>query len=452
MGDRINFGSKIGVVAAAAGSAVGLGNIWRFPYELGQYGGAAFLILYLLFVLILGMPIMLSEFLVGRMGQANSAGSFRKLAPGTKWAWVGVMGVIASFLIMGFYVVVAGWTLEYVVQAVSNQFANSDTATLSAAFTSFSSDTARPLIWMTVFMFLTAAIVYAGVKNGIEKSTKFLMPVLLVLIIALGVRSVTLPGGMEGLRFLFQPDFSRINSSVILSAMGQAFFSLSLGMGCMITYGSYISKKNHLSHTVVEVSILDTIIAVLASIAIFPAVFSLGINPAQGPELVFITLPNVFSQMPGGYFWSILFFVLLSVAALTSTISLLEVIVAYFVEEFSVKRHTVIVFASIGILLLGTLASLSLGIFKDVQILGMGFFDLFDTLTSKVLMPIGGLFISIFVGWKLNKQSILNELSLHAKYKTSYFKLYLFLIRYIAPVGISLIILNQLGLASWLGI
>lgn len=451
MGDRINFGSKIGVVAAAAGSAVGLGNIWRFPYELGQYGGAAFLILYLLFVIILGMPIMLSEFLIGRMGQANSAGSFRKLAPGSNWAWVGVMGVIASFLIMGFYVVVAGWTLEYILQAVGDRFVNNDTEALSAAFMSFSSDTARPLIWMTVFMFLTASIVYAGVKNGIEKSTKFMMPVLLVLIILLGIRSVTLPGGIEGLRFLFQPDFSRINSAVILSAMGQAFFSLSLGMGCMITYGSYISKKNHLSHTVVEVSIIDTIIAVLASIAIFPAVFSLGINPAQGPELVFITLPNVFSHMPGGYIWAILFFLLLSVAALTSTISLLEVIVAYFVEEFNFKRHTVIIYASLVILVLGTLSSLSLGILKDTHIYGMGFFDLFDNLTSKILMPVGGLFISIFVGWKLNKQSVLDELGSHGKFKTSYFKLYLFLIRYIAPIGISLIILNQLGLGEWMG-
>lgn len=446
MADRINFGSKVGVIAAAAGSAVGLGNIWRFPYELGQSGGAAFLLLYLLFVVLLGMPIMLSEFLIGRMGQANSAGSFRKLAPGSKWAWVGVMGVLASFFILGFYIVVSGWTLEYVVQAVTNQFANSDTASLSTAFNSFSSNTARPLIWMTVFMFITASIVHAGVKNGIEKSTKFLMPILLFMIILLGIRSVTLPGGMEGLKFLFQPDFNRINSSVVLSAMGQAFFSLSLGMGCMITYGSYISKKNHLSHTVVEVSVLDTIIAILASIAIFPAVFSLGIDPAYGPELVFITLPNVFSQMPGGYVWAILFFLLLSVAALTSTISLLEVIVAYFVEEFSIKRHVVVIFSSVAILVLGTLSSLSLGIFKDVQILGMGFFDLFDTLTSKLLMPVGGLMISIFVGWKLDKQSILNELSSKGRFKTSYFNVYLFLIRYVAPVGITLIFLNQLGI------
>lgn len=450
--ERINFGSKLGVVAAAAGSAVGLGNIWRFPYELGQYGGAAFLIIYLACVVVLGMPIMLSEFVIGRMGQANSAGSFKKLAPNGKWWLVGVMGVFSSFLIMGFYVVVSGWTLEYIVQAVGNQFANKQTTDLAQVFSNFSTDTVRPLVWMSVFMFLTAAIVFAGIKNGIEKSTKLLMPMLLLIIIALGFRSVTLPGGIDGLRFLFQPDFSKISSAVVLSAMGQAFFSLSLGMGCMITYGSYINRKNHLSHTVVEVTLIDTLIAVLAAVAIFPAVFSLGINPAQGPELVFITLPNVFAHMPGGYIWAILFFVLLSVAALTSTISLLEVIVAYFVEEFNFKRTNVIIFASLGIMFLGVLSSLSLGVWSDVKILGMGFFELFDNFTSKILMPVGGLLIALFVGWKLDKQAILNELSGNGQFKTGYFKVYMFLIRYIAPIGISLIILNQLGISKLIGL
>ena len=449
--ERINFGSKLGVVAAAAGSAVGLGNIWRFPYELGQYGGGAFLVIYLLCVVLLGMPVMMSGFVIGRMGQANTAGSFRKLAPGKKWWLVGLMGVITSFLILGFYVVVAGWTLEYVVQAVGNQFSAKDSAALTKVFTDFSTDTTRPLLWMTLFTAFTASIVYLGVKDGIEKSSKFLMPMLFLIIIALGIRAVTLPGGAEGLRFLFQPDFSKINSSVILSAMGQAFFSLSLGMGCMITCGSYISKKNNLQHTVLEVTLLDTLVAVLAAVAIFPAVFSLGIDPAQGPELVFITLPNVFAHMPGGYFWAILFFVLLAVAALTSTISLLEVIVAYIVEEFNFKRHKVIVYVSLGILFLGVLSSLSLGTWSDVTIFGMGFFNLFDNATSKVLMPLGGLLISVFVGWMLDKNAILNEMSNAGKLKVGYFKLYLFLVRYLAPVGISLIIINQLGLGKLLG-
>jgi NSS family neurotransmitter:Na+ symporter len=301
-------------------------------------------------------------------------------------------------------------------------------------------------------MVMTALIVLAGVKDGIEKSTKFLMPLLLLIIVAMGIRAVTLPGGFEGLRFLFKPDFSKITSGVVLSAMGQAFFSLSLGMGCMITYGSYINRKNNLVSTVIEVTAIDTIIAVLAAVAIFPAVFSMGINPAQGPELVFITLPNVFTHMPGGYFWAILFFVLLSVAALTSTISLLEVIVAYFVEEYKFRRNITILVASLGILVLGVLSSFSLGIWKDVQIFGMGFFDLFDNFTSKILMPVGGLFIALFAGWRVNKKEMLEQLSGDNQLKAGVFKTYLFLIRYVAPIGISLIILNQLGISKLLGI
>ncbi len=449
---RINFSSKLAVVAAAAGSAVGLGNIWRFPYELGQYGGAAFLIIYLIFVVLIGMPVMLSEFAIGRMGQTDAVGSFKKLAPKGQWWLIGLMGVLTSFLIMGFYAVVAGWTLEYIFQAVANQFVNKDTVALTKVFVDFSTDTWRPIIWMVVFMIISAGIIMLGVKDGIEKSTKILMPMLVIIIIALGIRAVTLPGGGAGLKFLFQPDFSKITSAVILSAMGQAFFSLSLGMGCMITYGSYISRKNHLSHTVVEVTIMDTLIAVLASIAIFPAVFSLGINPGQGPELVFITLPNVFATMPGGYIWAILFFILLCVAALTSAISLMEVVVAYLVEEFKVKRLHATFWVTIGILFFGVLASLSFGIWKDVKIFNMGFFDLFDNVTSKVLMPLGGLMISIFSGWVLSKRKIREELSAHGKFPTKYYNAYLFLVKYVTPVGISLVILNQLGIGKWLGL
>lgn len=448
---RVNFGTKIGVVAAAAGSAVGLGNIWRFPYELGQYGGGAFLIVYLACVVLLGMPVMLSEFVIGRRGEANAAGAFRKLAPGSAWWLVGLVGIITAFLILGFYIVVSGWTLEYIFQAASNGFINKDTQTLSEAFTAFSTDTFRPLVWMTLFLLISAGIVLAGVTKGIERSSKFLMPLLLLIIIALVVRAVTLPKGFDGIQFLFQPDFSKINSAVILSAMGQAFFSLSLGMGCMITYGSYINKKNNLANTVVEVTLLDTLVAVLAASAIFPAVFSLGINPAQGPELVFITLPNVFSHMPGGYIWAILFFVLLSVAALTSVISLLEVIVAFFVEEFKFSRRTTIILTSVGVFIFGIISSFSLGIWKDVTIFGQGFFGLFDTVTSKFFMPAGGMFIALFAAWKIKKSDLRDEISSGGKFKTGFFSVYIFLVRFIAPIGILLIFLNQLGLSKWLG-
>lgn len=449
---RINFSGKLAVIAAAAGSAVGLGNIWRFPYELGQYGGAAFLIVYLLFVVLLGMPVMLSEFVIGRMGQADAVDSFRKLAPGRKWWLVGLMGVLTSFLIMGFYSVVAGWTFEYIFQAFGNQFANRDTAELTRVFTEFHTDTWRPLLWMVIFMIFSAAIIVLGVKDGIEKSTKFLMPLLLVIIIALGLRAITLPGGAEGLKFLFRPDFSKINSEVILGAMGQAFFSLSLGMGCMITYGSYISRKNHLSHTVVEVTALDTLIAILASIAIFPAVFSFGIDPGQGPQLVFITLPNVFAQMPGGYLWSILFFVLLGVAAITSAISLMEVVVAYLVERMSMKRLTATMLVSIGIMIFGVLASFSFGLWSDVKLFGVVFFDLFDNVTSRFLMPVGGLLIALFAGWVLDSKVVRDEISVQGKFKTRYFNAYIFLIKYVTPIGIGLVILNQLGFSKILGL
>ncbi len=441
---RINFSSKMAVVAAAAGSAVGLGNIWRFSYELGQSGGAAFLIIYLFFVVVIGMPLMMSEFVIGRMGQGNAVGAFKKIASGKSWWLIGVMGVLTAFFIMGFYSVISGWTLEYIYQAVSNQFANKDTATLSQAFTEFSSDTIRPLFWMVIFMIIAATIIILGVKDGIEKSTKFLMPLLLIIIIILGIRSITLPGGAVGLKYLFQPDFTKITPSVVLSAMGQAFFSLSLGMGCMITYGSYINVKNHLSHTVFEVTALDTLVSVLAAIAIFPAVFAMGINPAQGPELVFITLPNVFAQIPGGYIWSILFFILLCVAALTSAISLMEVVVAYLVEELKIKRIKATILVSVVIMLLGVLASLSFGIWKDVHIFGMNFFDLFDNITSKVLMPIGGLMISIFTGWFLSKKRIKEEMSSYGKFSTPYFRAFIFLVKYIAPLCILLVILHQI--------
>ncbi len=444
---RASFGSKLGVVAAAAGSAVGLGNIWRFPYELGLSGGGAFLLIYIICISLLGIPIMTSEFLIGRMGEANAAGSFRKLQPkGSKWWLVGAMGVVAAFLIMGFYSVVSGWTFEYIAQAIGNNFAHKDSAALEQVFTDFSTQTWRPILWMGLSVAITCLIIIGGVKNGIEKSSKFLMPLLFIIIIILGIRAVTLPGGTEGLKFLFKPDFSKIDSSVILNAMGQAFFSLSLGMGCMITYGSYIRKDNNLSKTVAEVTILDTLVAVLASIAIFPAVFSFGISPGQGPTLVFITLPNIFASMAGGYIWAILFFVLLAIAALTSSISLLEVIVAFCVEEFKTTRVKAAIFASIGIFILGVLASLSMGVWNDVRIFGLTFFDLFDYITSKILMPLGGILVTLFVGWVMKKDQVQAELSSNGRYKTKFFSVYLFLVRYIAPIAIIIIFLNELGI------
>lgn len=444
------FFDKLGIVAASTGSAVGLGNIWRFPYLLGQSGGGAFLVVYLICVIFLGLPVMISEFSIGRMAQANAVTSFRSLAPNKKWWLIGVVGVLSAFLILGFYMVVSGWTLEYIVQAITNSFANHNVADLSQAFTDFSTNTWRPMIWIVLFTAINCAIVIAGVKKGIEKTTKFLMPLLFIIIITLGIRSVTLPRGINGLNFLFKFEFDKITSKVILSAMGQAFFSLSLGMGCMITYGSYMNKSNNLSRTALEITLLDTLVAILASVAIFPAVFSLGINPTQGPQLVFITLPNVFPKMPGGYIWAILFFVLLALASLSSTISLLEVIVAYLNEEFNVSRKTAAIGSSVLVFILAILSSFSMGIWKNVHIFGLNFFDLFDSVTSKILLPVGGFFIALFTGWVMDKKKLQLELSNEGKYKVPFLNIYLFLVRYIVPIAILMIFFDQLGLFGWL--
>ncbi len=443
---RDRFTSRFGIIAAAAGSAVGLGNIWKFPYVAGQGGGGAFLVVYVLFIAAIGLPVMLSEFSIGRRAQRNAIGSFKNLAPRTPWFLVGVMGVAAAFLILSFYSAVAGWTLEYIIKSFSDAFAGRDEEELNLMFSTFVSGTWRPLFWQLIFMVLTAWIVVAGIKQGIEKYTKVLMPLLIVMILVLCVRSITLPGGGAGLAFLFNPDFSKLTAGTLLGALGQAFFSLSLGMGTLITYGSYIQKNNNLSETVIQVSVTDTLIAILAGIAIFPAVFAFNIDPAEGPGLVFITLPNIFQQMPGGYFFSIIFFTLLLIAALTSSISILEVVVAYIVEELHLTRKRATILASVMISVLGIFCSLSLGILSDFRIFGLVIFDLMDFTASNLLLPLGGLFIVLFVGWYLGAGPARNEISNEGALRLGYFPLFMFLVRFIAPFAITLVFIYGLGL------
>lgn len=447
--NRDSFGSKIGIIAAAAGSALGLGNIWRFPYIAGENGGAAFLLVYLLFVFIIGMPVMLSEFLIGRSAQRNPIGAYKRLAPNTKWPLVGYFGLIAAFLILAFYSTVAGWTLEYLYQAISQGFKGKNGEQLNELFVSFHTSGFRPLIWQAVFMFMTAFIVFNGIKNGIEKYTKILMPALLVLIIGLGIRSVTLTGASEGLSFLFKPDFSKLNADSFLQALGQAFFSLSLGMGTMITYGSYISKKDRLPGITFSVTMSDFAISILAGIAIFPAVFAFGIAPESGPGLVFITLPMIFEQIPGGYFFSIIFFVLLSIAALTSTISLLEVAVAYFSEELNISRKKATIIAAISINILGALCTLSQGPLSSLQLMEHNLFDVFDFVSANVMLPLGGFLLVIFLGWKLKKQIIVDEITNNNSFKFRLLPVFMFIIRYIAPVAIGIVFLNGLGILNF---
>lgn len=447
---RATFGSKIGVILATVGCAVGLGNIWRFPYMVGDNGGAAFLLVYIICILLLGLPVMITEFFIGRRSRRNAAGAFKVMAPGTRWSLIGYNGVCAACLILGFYSVVAGWTLEYIVQAVSGSLSGKTAADFTAEFEQFSSGIARPILWTAAFIALTHLIIVSGVKEGIERASKVMMPLLFFILIALCIRSVTLPGAKEGLIFLFHPDFEKLTSSVVLSAMGQAFFSLSIGMGCLITYSSYFGKNTNLQTTALQVTVLDTLVAILAGIMIFPAVFSFGIAPTAGPELVFITLPNVFEQLPLGGLWSFVFFVLLALAALTSTISLHEVVTAYVHEEYHISRKKAAWFVSLIVLALGTLSSLSMGVLQSYTIFGLTFFNFLDYVTAKIMLPLGGMLICIFVGTRISKKILKEELTNRGTIPFYFFNTYAFFTKYIAPIAIGLIFLNELGLLKWI--
>ena len=441
---RDGFGSKIGIIAAAAGSAIGLGNIYRFPCELGNNGGAAFLLVYLAVVIFLGIPVMLSELVIGRRSQSNAVGAFKKLAPKSAWPIVGYMGVLCGFIIFAFYSTVSGWTLEYIIKAVTNSFQGKDLAAMEQDFTDFHNMGWRNVMWQAIFIFLTGFVVFKGVQNGIERYAKILMPLLLVILIVLGIRSVTLPGAKEGLSFLFRPDFSKIDGNVLISALGQGFFSLSLGMGALITYGSYIKKKDNLTSTAFSVVLADTLIALLAGLVIFPAAFSFGIRPTAGMGLVFNTIPMIFNQMTGGYIFCIIFFVLLAIAALTSTISLLEVVVAYLSEELHINRKWSTVWACVATLFIGSFASLSLMENTPFAIGGRTVFDLMDFVSSNILLPLGGVLIVIFVGWRLGKAKFFEEVTNEGTIKASLKKIIFFIIRYLAPIAITIVFIRGL--------
>ena len=447
--NRVNFGSKIGAILAAAGSAVGLGNIWRFPYETGNHGGAAFILVYLACVFVLGLPIMIAEFTVGRHSKASTGKAFLVLAPGTQWKWIGYLGVLAGLLILGYYSVVAGWTLEYVLTSLGNGFAGKGPEDFVAIFQDFSQDPFRPVLWLLIFLLLTHFIVVKGVKDGIEKSSKVMMPMLFILIVVLAGCSLSLPDAGKGLEFLLKPDFSKVNADVFLGAMGQAFFSLSLGMGCLSTYASYFGPDTKMGKTALSVGLIDTFVAILAGLIIFPAAFSVGIQPDAGPSLIFITLPNVFQQAFGGIpflamVFSLMFYVLLALAALTSTISLHEVVTAFLHEKFELTRSRAALMVTGFCVVTGVLSSLSLGVW-DAKFFSLGFFDLLDFVTAKLMLPLSGFLVCLFVGWYLKRTVSYNELTNYGLQKASYLPVYMFIIRYLAPVAIALIFVNELG-------
>ncbi len=449
IGKRDNFTNRFAVIAAASGSAIGLGNIWRFPYVTGENGGGAFLLIYLFFVLAIGIPVMTSEFVIGRAAQRNPYGTFKILAPGKPWFLIGLMGIAAAFMILAFYTTVAGWTLEYFYQALTGNLSGKTDSELTGMFEGFQTGSFRPLLWFIIFMSFTAIIILSGVKKGIERYTKILMPFLLVLLILLCVRALTLEGSGAGLRFLFYPDFSKISPKVILEALGQAFFSLSIGMGTLITYGSYIRKNENLASSALFVGIADTMVAVIAGIAIFPAVFALGGSPASGTGLVFIVLPGIFQKMPFGDIFALIFFLLLAVAALTSTISMLEVIVAYMVEELKMTRRKATIAATLSVSVLGVVTVLSLGSLSNFKIFGRNLFEYLEFMTTNIMLPLGGLCIVLFIGWFYRPELTKKELTNEGHLKAKYLPLFMFIVKFIAPVAIAMVFLYSLGILKF---
>ncbi len=443
--ERKGFNSSFGMIMAAVGSAVGLGNIWRFPYIVGTNGGGAFLLVYVIICIVIGVPILMSEILIGRRAKSDAIDSFKVLAPGKKWYYSGIIAVLASFLILSFYSVVAGWSLEYIVKSVGNEFAGKSPDQIAGLFTGFISSPIKPIVWTFIFMVITMVIVKTGVAEGIEKVSKVLIPLLLVIVILLGIRGATLAGGKEGLKFLFYPDFSKFTMEGFLAALGHSFFTLSLGMAIMTTYGSYVNDEDDIVKSAFTVAFFDTLIAILAGIAIFTSVFSFGLDPSQGAGLVFVTLPNVFPLMPGGYLFGIAFFVLLALAALTSTISLLESSVAFGIDSLKLTRKKASTIAALGVFLLSILSSLSNGENSVLQIGGLTFFDFLDKLTANYMLTIAAFIEIIFLGWFYDKNAIFDELTNHNTIEQKAFKAYYLALKYIAPVAMVLIFLSSIG-------
>lgn len=444
---RDSFGSRFGALVAMAGSAVGLGNLWRFPYLVGENGGAAFIIVYILLSFLICLPIFISEFVVGRRSQKNAYAAFRDLSGGSAWRWVGLFTIIVPLIVLSYYSVIGGWSVDYLLKSVTFSFTGGESqSAMATMFSDMVSSTWAPLLAHTGFLLATMLIVVVGIKDGIEKFSKVMMPLLFVIVIAIAIYSVTLPGAKAGLDYLFNPDFSKINGEAIAAALGQAFFSLSLGFGTIMTYASYVDKKENIMFQSTATAVSDLMFALIAGTAIMPAVFAFGINPQSGPGLVFETLPYVFGQMPAGGFIAILFFLALLVAALTSSISMLEVAVAYLVEEKNLSRIGACVVLFVICWVVGAVCSLSFGPLSHVEIAGGNIFDFFDDLSSNILMTLGSLLTVLFVGWRLKKTDVYDEftnggaISRNAKI----FGVLWILIRYVCPLAIIAIFISGL--------
>lgn len=451
--ERENFSSRFAVIMAMAGSAIGLGNIWRFPYMVGQYGGAAFILVYILFCFLISIPIFLSESIIGRRGKLDIVGSMQRLGGGKMWTAAGLVITAAPIITLSYYSVVGGWSVEYLFKSVALKFNNTAPDEIPTLFGSFISSSTQPIIMHTIFLGAVALIVLGGVKKGIERFTKLTMPVLFVLIVAILVYSISLPGSSKGVEYLLKPDFSRLTPGAVAAALGQSFFSMSLGVGSVLVYSSYIRKEENLLGSAVGTAVSDLLFALLAGFAIMPAVFACGVEPDAGPGLVFQTLPYIFNRMGEGIPWisaliAIVFFITILVAALTSAISMMEASVAFLVDEKGLRRSvaTAIVFAFSWVV--GILCSLSFGALSGVHIFGSTIFDALDKLVSNYLMSFGALVFSLFVGWKMKKPDVRDELLSggaapgNARWERPVY----FLIRYVAPVAIVVIFLTNLFL------
>ncbi|MCT8137181.1 sodium-dependent transporter [Anaerobacillus sp. CMMVII] len=445
--NREQWNSRIGFILAAMGSAVGLGNIWRFSYVTGENGGAAFLVIYLLCILAIGIPVVLAEFTIGKKAQSDVVGSFEKLAPGKPWIVAGIMGVASAFIILSFYGVVAGWTVKYFFSYLTGGFTVQDSSEYVGIFVGFISSPFQPLLWQFIFMSMTIGIVYLGVKKGIEASNKILMPSLAILVIILAGYSLSLGGASEAFSFLFTPDWSALKEpKVYLAALGQAFFSLSLGMGALITYGGYLSKKEKLPGAAVSVAGLDTLFALVAGLMIFPAVFAFGISPDEGAGLAFITLPSIFEQMAFGTLFGLLFFLLLAAAALSSAVSLLEVAVAYFIRKFTWSRKKASIIVGSIIFLMGVPSSLGQGIWSNIRFFDNDILDSMDFIASNILLPLGGLIIALFMGWGWKKSDALEASDFG---DSALGHAWIFTLRFIAPIAIFIIFLASTGIIKF---
>ena len=451
MENRGVFGSKLGIILASAGSAVGLGNVWRFPTEVGENGGAAFILIYISCVALLGVPLMVAEFVVGRSTHKNPVDAYRSLAPKTGWFLQGVIGVFTAWFILSYYSVVAGWTFKYLVTAIGNQITTMPDST--AFFTDFTQNDWMPVVYMAAVMLMTHWVIVRGVQGGIERYSKMMMPMLLLIISILVVCSFAMPGTIAGMKFLLWPDFSKLDGSVLLSAMGQAFFSLSVGMGCLCTYSSYFSDDAKLVNTAGSVALIDTMVAIMSGFIIFPAVFSVQeVAPDAGPGLVFITLPSVFQMAFAktpllGWLFSVMFYLLLLLAALTSMMSLHEPVTSFLLERFGLKRRTATRIVTLSCIALGTLCAMSFGPLSDVRFLfGMTFFDFFDFVSAKIIMPAGGILLSVFVGWYLPQSLVIKEITNNHSLRLPrwLFVGFFFLIRWVAPLAITAIFINEL--------